>query len=98
MIYGNRVALRLFDCSWETFRGLVGHDTAPVAMRAARSEAVRRVRRVGRIDDYGGVRTAVTGRRFALAHATVCVIDDEDGAYAGYVAIAEVGDAAGGGR
>lgn len=84
--YGNRMALQLFEMSFDDFARLPSRLSAEPMGREARSALLERVSRQGFVDDYSGMRISSTGRRFMIANATVWNLLDEDGVYRGQAA------------
>ena len=84
--FGNRTALRLFDASIEQFTMLPSRMSAEAPLRAEREELMDRVRTQGFIDDYAGVRIALSGNRFRIERATVWNLIDAAGAIRGQAA------------
>lgn len=77
--YGNRLALQLFEMSWDDFTRLPSRYSAEAPDRAERSRLLARVARDGYIDDYAGVRIAASGRRFRIESAVVWNLIDTAG-------------------
>lgn len=69
--YGNRVALALWETSWDELTRMPSRLTAEAPNREERARLLERVTRDGFIADYSGVRISRTGRRFRIAEATV---------------------------
>ena len=84
--YGNRLALQLFEMSFEEFTRLPSRCSAEPLERAARAKLLERVTQQGYVDDYSGVRIASSGRRFIINAATVWNLVDEEGNYRGQAA------------
>lgn len=77
--YGNRIALRLFEMTWEEFTSLPSRLSAEPMHRDERARLLDTVARQGFIDDYRGIRISKLGARFTIERATVWnVIDDSD--------------------
>ena len=88
--YGNRLALQLFEMSFEEFSTLPSRFSAEPLARQARAALLASVTANGYIDDYSGVRIAKSGRRFVIERATVWNLLDESGTCHGQAATFEV--------
>src|SRR5262245_25332482 len=76
--YGNRVALELWETSWEQFSSTPSRLTAEPANQAERERMLARASTQGFIDDYRGVRVSAKGRRFLVERAFVWnVVQDQ---------------------
>lgn len=84
--YGNRLALQLFEMSWENFTRLPSRFSAEAPDREERARLLARVARDGYIDDYAGVRIAASGRRFRIEAAVVWNLIDAAGTCHGQAA------------
>ena len=84
--YGNKTAMELWEMDWDTLTRTPSRLTAEPMHRDERAEFLRRVRELGFIDDYSGIRISSKGRRFRIAQATVWNVTDADGKYAGQAA------------
>lgn len=69
--YGNAVALRLWEMSWEELTRTPSRLTAEAPLRDERARLLAAVTAHGFIDDYSDIRISRTGRRFHIAQATV---------------------------
>ncbi|MCW8889591.1 MAG: MEKHLA domain-containing protein [Sedimenticola sp.] len=69
--YANKMALDLFEMSWEQFTSLPSRKSAEQPLREERARLLAAVNAQGFIDNYTGIRIASTGRRFFIEHATV---------------------------
>jgi len=78
-LYGNRLALTLFEMRAAEFIGLPSYRSVEAAMRGERARMFERLERGDMIDDYAGVRIAASGRRFAIERAQVWNLVDELG-------------------
>ena len=74
--YGNRLALELWECSWERFSRTPSRLTAEPMNRAGRERMLQAAQARGFIDHYRGVRISVTGRRFLVENAVVWNVID----------------------
>ncbi|MCK9354054.1 MAG: MEKHLA domain-containing protein [Gallionella sp.] len=84
--YGNRLALELFEMSFEDFTQLPSRYSAEPLERDTRARLLERVTRRGYVDDYSGVRIAASGKRFMIEAATVWNLIDEAGNHRGQAA------------
>jgi hypothetical protein len=87
--YGNRMALTLWETTWECFTRTPSRLTAGEPERDARARALTEVARRGYTEDYQGVRMSFTGRRFLIERAVVWTIRDSDDRYCGQAATFE---------
>ena len=86
--FGNRVALDLFERSWDAFVGTPSRTSAEPACREARAALLAHVRKHGFIDDYSGIRVTASGGRFEIVSATVWnLIDEADAPVCGQAAM-----------
>ena len=69
--YGNRMALALWETTWERFTRMPSRLTAEPQARDERARALADVMSRGYVDDYGGIRMTVNGRRFLIERAVV---------------------------
>ena len=76
--YANQTALRLWEMTWETFVGLPSRQSAEPAQQSVRAEVLAKVARDGFVDDYSGVRTSSSGRRFVIEGVTLWNLIDAD--------------------
>lgn len=84
--YANRTAQRLFAMPWGEIVGLPSRYSAEAPAREERQWLLDTVARQGYIDDYGGVRIARDGTRFAIRGATVWNLVDNAGRVVGQAA------------
>ncbi|MDO9010465.1 MAG: MEKHLA domain-containing protein [Gallionella sp.] len=77
--YGNRMALRLFEMSFDDFTRLSSRLSAEPMGREARAALLEKVRRQGFVDDYSGMRISSTNKRFMITNATVWNLIDAEG-------------------
>ena len=85
--YGNRLALQLFEMSFEEFTCLPSRLSADSEGQAVRAELLEKVSRQGFVDGYSGMRIAQSGRRFRITDATVWNLVDEAGVRQGQAAV-----------
>ncbi len=69
--YANKMALDLFEMSWEQFTSLPSRQSAEQPQREERERLLSDVAARGYIDNYTGVRISRTGKRFFIRNATV---------------------------
>ena len=74
--YGNRMALELWEMTWEQLTRTPSRVTAESVNQAERERMLARVAARGFIDDYRGVRISNTGRRFLVEDAIVWNVVD----------------------
>jgi hypothetical protein len=77
--YGNRMALVLWETTWERFTRMPSRFTAEPQARDERARALADVTSRGYVDDYGGIRMTVNGRRFLIERAVVWSVVDRAG-------------------
>ena len=77
--YGNRLALQLFEMSFDQFARLPSRLSAEPLARTARARLLEQVSQRGYVDDYSGMRVASSGRRFMITGGTVWNLVDETG-------------------
>jgi len=88
-VYGNALALRLFEMSWDDFTSLPSRLSAEPVARSERDRLLSRVASENYIDDYSGVRISATGKRFVINEAVVWNLIDDSGIYRGQAAMFE---------
>jgi hypothetical protein len=76
--YGNRMALELWETTWEQFCRTPSRLTAEPVNQAERDRMLVRASAQGLIEDYRGLRISTTGRRFLVEQALVWNIVDSD--------------------
>ncbi|HET9844783.1 MAG TPA: MEKHLA domain-containing protein [Nitrospira sp.] len=69
--YGNRMALTLWDMTWEQLIGTPSRLTAEPVNRAERESMLEQARVRGYLDTYRGVRISRSGRRFLVEGAVI---------------------------
>jgi len=77
--YGNRVALDLWELSWDEFIRTPSRLTAEAPAREERARLLETVTKQGFIDNYSGIRIAKSGRRFRITNAIVWNLVTEQG-------------------
>ena len=85
--YGNQLALRLFEMSWDEFTALPSRLSAEAPNQAERASLLAAVTRQGYIDNYAGIRIAKSGRRFMIRDATIWNLLTPAGEYYGQAAL-----------
>ena len=85
--YGNRLALQLFEMSFDEFALLPSRFSAEPLAREERARLLEQVTGQGYVDGYSGMRIAKSGRRFMIADGTVWNLIDEKGLHQGQAAV-----------
>lgn len=85
--YANRLALDLFEMSWDEFTALPSRLSAEAPNQAERARLLEAVSRQGYIDNYSGIRIAKSGRRFMIRDATIWNLLTPEGEYYGQAAL-----------
>jgi hypothetical protein len=85
--YGNRLALQLFEMSFDEFACLPSRLSAEPMAQEARAKLLGIVTRQGYVDNYSGMRVASSGRRFMIVDGTVWNLIDERGIHQGQAAV-----------
>lgn len=85
--YGNRVALDLFEMTWEEFTALPSRLSAEAPEREERMRLLAEVSAHGFIRDYAGIRISRSGKRFRIERATVWNLADDEGTGRGQAAM-----------
>lgn len=85
--YGNRLALQLFEMSFEEFARLPSRFSAEPLAREERAALLAMVTQQGYVDGYSGMRIAKSGRRFMISDGTVWNLVDEAGVLHGQAAV-----------
>jgi len=85
--YANKLALQLFEMSWDEFTALPSRLSAEAPNQAERARLLAAVTRQGYIDDYSGIRIAKSGRRFMIRGATIWNLHTPEGKYYGQAAL-----------
>jgi MEKHLA domain len=84
--YGNLISLDLWEMSWGDLIRTPSRLTAEPMNRQEREQMLDRVGKQGFIDNYCGIRISKTGRRFAIASATVWNLTNAQGIACGQAA------------
>jgi hypothetical protein len=77
--YGNRLALQLFESTFEALTRMPSRLSAETPLQSEREALLREVSEKGFIDHYSGVRISTSGRRFRICNATVWNVHDASG-------------------
>jgi hypothetical protein len=84
--YGNQAALDLWEMDWEQFTQTPSRLTAEPVNRDERARMLAQAKTHGYINDYRGIRTSLSGKRFSVERATVWNIHKPDGTPLGQAA------------
>ena len=84
--YGNQVALKLWELSWEQLVKTPSRLTAEPVNRAERERMLEQAGERGYVDTYRGVRITSTGRRFLVENALIWNVVDAEGQRVGQAA------------
>lgn len=84
--YGNRLALQLFEMSFDEFARLPSRLSAELLAQESREKALAKVAQQGFVDGYSGARIASSGRRFMILNTTIWNLADEAGVFHGQAA------------
>ena len=84
--YGNRMALNLWELSWDELTGTPSRLTAEPVNQAERKRMLKQASMAGHIKDYRGVRISKSGRRFLIEDAVVWNVVDTAGRRLGQAA------------
>jgi hypothetical protein len=84
--YGNHVALKLWEMTWEQLITTPSRLTAEPVNRAERDSMLEQARTSGYLDTYRGVRITSTGRRFLVENALIWNVVDGKGQRVGQAA------------
>ncbi len=84
--YANRIALEIFEMSWEEFTVLPSRKSAEATNRQKRAQVLETVADKGFIDGYSGIRISKSGKRFLIENATLWNLVDNKGRYRGQAA------------
>ncbi len=85
--YANRIALQLFEMTWDEFTATPSRLSAAPMDRDKRAVLLEQVARDGYFKGYCGTRIAADGSQFMIRNATVWNLLDERGAYYGQAAL-----------
>lgn len=84
--YGNRIALDLWEVTWEDLCRMPSRLTAEPVNQAERARMLADAQIHGHIADYRGVRISKTGRRFLVEQAVVWNVLNAEGKTVGQAA------------
>lgn len=84
--FGNRAALAAFECDAAFFVAMPSRLSAEAPDQAERQALLDRVKSLGYIDDYAGIRISATGKRFSIDRAIVWNLLDHAGVRHGQAA------------
>lgn len=84
--YGNRIALQLFEMSFEEFAQLPSRLSAEAPAREERAQLLEQVALRGCVENYAGMRIAKSGRRFMIENGVVWNLVDGAGVRHGQAA------------
>ncbi|MDE3051045.1 MAG: MEKHLA domain-containing protein, partial [Nitrospirota bacterium] len=84
--YGNRMALDLWEMTWDQLVQTPSRLTAEPINRAEREWMLEQAKTRGYLDTYRGVRITSTGRRFLVENALIWNIVDAEGRRVGQAA------------
>jgi MEKHLA domain len=84
--YGNQMALKLWEMSWDELTATPSRLTAEPINREVRRQMLLQVANQGFIDNYQGVRISKSGQRFMIERAIVWNLTDPAGNYCGQAA------------
>ncbi len=85
--YGNRLALQLFEMSFDEFARLLSRLSAEPLSQDARVKLLEKVTQQGYVDGYSGMRIASSGKRFMIVDTTVWNLLDTAGVRHGQAAV-----------
>jgi hypothetical protein len=85
--YGNRLALQLFEMSFDEFARLPSRLSAEPLAQDARVKLLDKVTKQGYVDGYSGMRIAKSGKHFMITDTTVWNLVDERGDHQGQAAV-----------
>jgi hypothetical protein len=84
--YGNRLALQLFEMSFDEFTRLFSRLSAEPLAQEARVKLLEKVMQQGYVAGYSGTRIAKSGRHFIIKEATIWNLVDETDLFHGQAA------------
>lgn len=84
--YGNRLALQLFELSWEALLQMPSRLSAEPVNQQQRALLLAEVSAKGFIENYTGVRISKTGKRFEIHNAVVWNLYDQQHHFYGQAA------------
>jgi hypothetical protein len=84
--YGNQMALKLWEMSWDELTSTPSRLTAEPVNQEIRRQMLLQVASQGFIDNYQGVRISNSGQRFRIKQTTIWNLSDPAGNYCGQAA------------
>ncbi|MEH2052558.1 MEKHLA domain-containing protein [Nostoc sp.] len=84
--YGNRKALELWELSWEEFTKMPSRKSAEEVGQEERDRLLSEAATKGFINNYSGIRTSSTGKRFYIEDTILWNILDEQNQHCGQAA------------
>ncbi|MEH2111284.1 MEKHLA domain-containing protein [Nostoc sp.] len=84
--YGNRKALELWELSWEEFTKMPSRKSAEEVVQEERDRLLSEAATKGFINNYSGIRTSSTGKRFYIEDTILWNILDEQNQHCGQAA------------
>ncbi|MEH1818373.1 MAG: MEKHLA domain-containing protein [Nostoc sp.] len=84
--YGNRKALELWELSWEEFTRMPSRKSAEEVVQEERDRLLSEAATKGFINNYSGIRTSSTGKRFYIEDTILWNILDEQNQHCGQAA------------
>ena len=88
-VYGNSMALNLFECTWDELIGTPSSKSAAPEkeIQEDRSSLLEEAKKDGFVDNYAGWRRSFTGKAFKISHSTVFNIESPNGDLVGQGAV-----------
>lgn len=84
--YGNQLALKLWEISWQDFIKTPSRLTAEPIHQSQRQQMLEQVAQKGYIDNYSGVRISSKGKRFLIKNGIIWNLRDLVGNHCGQAA------------
>jgi MEKHLA domain len=84
--YGNRKALELWELSWEEFTRMPSRKSAEEVVQEERDRLLSEAATKGFINNYSGIRTSSTGKRFYIEDTILWNILDQQNQHCGQAA------------
>ncbi|MGI8503329.1 MAG: MEKHLA domain-containing protein [Hassallia sp.] len=85
--YGNRMALQLWELSWNTLTKMLSRQSAEEVVQEERDRLLAEAATKGFISNYSGVRTSSTGKQFYIQDTILWNVVDEENQYCGQAAL-----------
>lgn len=88
-VYGNSMALNLFECTWDELIGTPSSKSAAPEkeIQEDRSSLLEEAKKDGFVDNYEGWRRSFTGKAFKISYSTVFNIESPNGDLVGQGAV-----------